>query len=85
MRDKYERTTLLSLASFLLARGQSIVGINSTGKGAEKEFAFVITPLLEELIHAYRFAPIGDIRLTIDVKLYEQARNELLSALKDYK
>lgn len=85
MKDRYKRITSLPLASFLLVHKQEVSGINPTGDGDQMEFAFVISSDIEELINAYRFGPIGDPRLKVDVKLYEQARNELLSALKDYK
>ena len=71
------------MTTFLFAKGFQIAGINPTGEGDQQEFVFVSTPQLEELADLYRFGPKNDERLLVLVHKYEQARNELLSALKD--
>jgi len=85
MKNRYIRITTLTLATFLFAKDQQITGVSPTGEGNQKEFAFVSTPYLEELIDLYRFGPKDDERLLVSVHKYEQARNDLLSALKDEK
>jgi hypothetical protein len=80
--DKYFRTTNLTLSVFLYANGQKITGINSVNKD-QKEFAFLETSMLEELIDLYKFGDKDDERLLVQVHVYEQARRELLDRLND--
>jgi hypothetical protein len=80
--NRYLRTTNLSQAVFLFAKGQQVAGISPTD-GDQKEFAFVKTDALEELIWLYKYGERDDERLLVEVHKYEQARRELLDRLKD--
>ena len=80
--DKYENMTNLNQAVFLYAKDQPIVGINPLD-GEQKEFAFLKTDMIEELIWLYRYGERDDERLLIEVHKYEQARRELLDRLND--
>ncbi|MCX6706497.1 MAG: hypothetical protein NTV24_05390 [Candidatus Woesebacteria bacterium] len=82
MRDKYYRTTNLNMATFLFAKDQIIVGVNPIND-SQKEFAFVLTPELEELSEIYKFGDSNDERRYIEIRKYEQARNSLLDLLKN--
>lgn len=81
--DRYFRTTSFPMTVFLFAKDFQIAGIDPTGDGDQQEFTFVKTPTLEELTNLYRFGSKDDEQLLVPVHKYEQARNELLSALKD--
>ena len=81
-KDKYEKTTNLNLATFLYANSQQIAGINELSNG-QKEFAFVITDRLEELINTYKFPELEDEDLLIDVHKYEYARRYLLDRINE--
>lgn len=79
--DRYYRTVSLQLAIFLFAKNQQIAGINSVSDSGKKEFAFVASPLLSELVELYKFGARTDTDLLVPVHLYERARNELLDRL----
>lgn len=81
-KDKHFRTTNLNLAIFLFANNQQISGINSVNR-EQKEFAFIETNYLEELIWLYKFGERDDERLLINVHVYEHARRVLLDRLND--
>jgi len=81
-KDKYFRTTNLNLAVFLFASNQQIGGINPVN-AEQKEFAFIKTDFLEELVWLYKFGDKDDDRLLVNVHRYEQARRELLDRLND--
>ncbi|MCX6717727.1 MAG: hypothetical protein NTU76_03580 [Candidatus Taylorbacteria bacterium] len=81
-KDKYVRTTNLNVAVFLFTNNQQISGINPINN-EQKEFAFIKTDYLEELIYLYKFANKDDERLLVPVHKYEQARRELLERLRD--
>lgn len=80
-RDRYFRTTSLSLAIYLYVKNQQIAGINDVSETDKKEFAFVSSPYLEELVELYKFGGRADPDLLVPVHLYERARNELLDRL----
>ncbi len=76
------RTSSLNQAVFLYAKEYQISGVNSiTNK--QKEFVFVKTDELEELVWLYRYGEKDDERLLVEVHKYEQARRELLDRLND--
>lgn len=79
-RDKF-RTTSLTLAIFLCVKEQQIVGIDFAPDSAKKEFAFTLSPRLEELVDKYKFGERSDADLLVPVHKYEQARNTLLDRL----
>lgn len=78
--EKYIRTTNLNQSVFLYAKDQQIAGINSIRKD-QKEFVFIKTDTLEELIWLYRYGERDDDRLLVEVHKYEQSRRELLDLL----
>lgn len=79
--EKYFRTTSLPLAIFLHAKGQQIAGINRLSTSTKKEFAFVLSLHLVELVDKYKFGERSDPELLVSVPLYENARNVLLDRL----
>ena len=80
-KDRYYRTASLQLAIYLYAKDQQIAGINAVSDSGKKEFAFVLSPYLEELIEKYKFGDRADSDLLVPVHVYERARNELLDRL----
>jgi len=80
--DRYFRTQKFNLSVFLYTKDQVIVGVNPIAPRT-KEFAFLESEELEELIDIYRFGDKDNPLLLIPVRKYEQARNELLDMLKD--
>ncbi|MBA3733378.1 hypothetical protein H0W91_03310 [Patescibacteria group bacterium] len=81
-KDKYEKTTNLNLATFLYANEQPIVGINEVSKG-QKEFTFINSERLEELIATYKFPELDDENLLVDVHKYEYSRRYLLDRINE--
>lgn len=79
--DKYYRTVSLQIAIFLFSKNQQIAGINVVSDSGKKEFAFVPTPYLKELVELYKFGDRSDLDLLVPVHLYERSRNELLDLL----
>lgn len=79
--DRYFHTTSLPLAIFLYAKNQQVAGIDRVSDSDKKEFAFVLSPHLEELVDVYKFGEQSDENLLVSVRLYEHARNELLDRL----
>ena len=71
------------MAVLLYAKKQQFVAINPTDDPGRKEFAFVKTKKLEELVDLYKFGDRGDLELSVQVHLYEQARRDLLDRLND--
>lgn len=80
--DRYIRTTNLNQAVFLYSKDQQIAGINVINKN-RKEFVFIKTNPLEELIWLYRYGDRDDERLLVEIHRYEQARHEILDRLND--
>lgn len=80
--EKYYRTTNFSVSVLLFANDYQIVGINPVN-GTQKEFCFLKTPDLEELIEIYKYGARDDDRLLVGVHKYEQARRTLLDRLND--
>ncbi len=80
--EKCYRTQKFNLSVYLYSKNQTIVGVNSITPKT-KEFAFLNTEELDELIDIYRFGNKEDQRLLVPVHKYEQARNELLDMLND--
>jgi hypothetical protein len=81
-KDRYIRITNLNLATFLYTNNHLISGVHPLN-GDQKEFAFLKTDPLEELIWLYKFGDKDDDRLLVNVHLYERARRELLDRLND--
>ena len=80
--DRYIRTTNLNQAVFLYAKDQQIAGINTIDDN-KKEFVFIKTNTLEELIWLYRYGERDDDRLLVEVHKLEHSRRELLDRLND--
>ena len=81
-KDKQIKITNLNLATFLYAKGQIIVGVSPIAENL-KEFSFVNSIPLVELVGLYKFGDRDDERLLVEVHRYEQARRDLLDRLKD--
>ena len=81
--DRYFRNCSFHLVNFLYAKGEQIVEINQIDNSGKKEFAFLRTPRLEELVNLYKFGNRNDPELFVSVHVYEQARRELLDRLND--
>ena len=79
--NRYTKTTNFNLATYLYARNQQIAGIE-TINNLQKEFVFIKTDELEELIENYKFPDMRDEENLVNVKKYEQARRELLDLIK---
>lgn len=79
--ERYFRTSSLPLSIFLYSKGQQIAGIDFVSNSSKKEFAFVFSSCLEELVEKYKFGERIDPDLLVPVHLYERARNELLDRL----
>ncbi|OHA72701.1 MAG: hypothetical protein A3A27_02435 [Candidatus Wildermuthbacteria bacterium RIFCSPLOWO2_01_FULL_47_18] len=82
-RDRYFRTTSLTLATFLYVKDQQIAGIDCVSDSTKKSFAFVLSDRLAELVDKYKFGERNDADLLVPVHKYEQARNELLDRLNE--
>lgn len=82
-KDRYFRISSLSLAVFLLAKGEQVAGVNPTDNPSKKEFVFVKTDRLEELVEIYKFGENDDIDLLASIRLFEQARRQLLDRLNE--
>lgn len=81
--DRYFRSSSFPLAAFLCAKGEQIIDINLVDATGKKEFIFVKTSTLEELIYKYKFGSKDDPNIFVSVHAYEYARRELLDRLND--
>ena len=81
--NKYCRYASFPLVNFLFAHEEQVVGVNATDRPGQKEFAFVSTARLEELVENYLYGPKDHPDLQINVRDYEQARRQLLDLLKN--
>lgn len=79
---KYEYITNLNLASFLYALDCQIAGINAIDSN-QKEFSFVKTDRLDELIWTYKFGDKDDDNLLVNVHRLEYARRYLLDRINE--
>ena len=80
--DRYFRTTNFALALFLYTKDQQIAGVTPVNNN-QKEFSFLTSPYLEELVDLYKFGDRSDDRLLVEVHKYEQGRRDLLDRLND--
>lgn len=79
--NRYFRSSSFPLVVFLFCKNEQVAGINPTDNPTKKEFAFLLTPRLEELVDLYKFGDRNDPELLVPVHFYEQARRELLDKL----
>ncbi len=82
-QQRYFRTTSLTLATFLYAKGHAITSVNTTDSLNKKEFVFIAGSQLEELVDAYKYGDRNSENLLIPVHVYEHARNELLDRINE--
>jgi alpha-D-ribose 1-methylphosphonate 5-triphosphate synthase subunit PhnH len=82
-RDIHFRTSQFPLAAFLYTKNHQVAGINFTDEPGRKEFAFVVTPELEQLVEKFKYGSRSDPDLLVEVHAYEQARRDLLDRLND--
>ena len=80
--DKHERITNLNMATFLYASDCQITGINQVASN-QKEFCFVKTDRLEELMWTYKFAEKDDDNLLVNVHKFTYARQYLLDRINE--
>lgn len=81
--DRYYKTSSFPLVSFLFSKGEQIAGINPTDTLTKKEFVFVQTDRLADLIWTYKFGENDDQELLVNARTYEQGRRQLLDKLND--
>ena len=82
-KNRYFRSSSFPLAVFLFTKGEQIAGINPTENPNKKEFAFVKTDRLDELVEIFKFGENDDPELLVPIRLVEQARRQLLDRLND--
>lgn len=82
-RDRYYRTASFPLSTYLCSKDQQILAISPTDDLGRKEFAFLKTDRLEELVKLYKFGNRSDPDLLVPVHAYEEARRCLLDRLND--
>lgn len=80
-QNRYYKSSSFPLVVFLFCKSEQVAGINPTDNPSKKEFSFVLTPRLEELVDLYKFGDRNDPELLVPVHFYEQARRELLDKL----
>jgi hypothetical protein len=80
-KEKQFKTGSFPLSTFLYSKNQQFTAIESTDDPGRKEFAFVKTDKLDELVELYKFGDRGDPELLVEVHLYEQSRRDLLDRL----
>ena len=81
-RDQF-RTASLTLAIFLCVKEQQLAGIGRVSDSNKKEFVFVPSPYLDELVNKYKFGERNNADLLVQVHKYEQSRNDLLDRLNE--
>lgn len=81
--NRYYRSSSFPLVVYLFAKGEQIAGVNPTDNPSKKEFAFVSSPRLEELVDLWKYGDRNDPELLVPAHLYEQSRRELLDRLND--
>jgi hypothetical protein len=81
--DRYFHTSSLPIAVFLYAKGYQIAGINQTAEAGRKEFAFVTSNELKELVDKFKWGDRNDPDLLVSVRLHDQARQELLDRINE--
>ncbi len=82
-QDRYFKSASFPLVAFLFAKGEQVAGINPTDNPTKKEFSYILTPRLQELVDLYKFGDRNDPELLVNVYLYEQGRRQLLDRLND--
>lgn len=80
--NRYFRSSDFQLCNFLYAQSQKLVNVDSLESGI-KEFVFLNNDRLQELENKYRFGDKDDPDLLMQVHIYEEARRQLLSFIKD--
>ena len=80
---RYFRSSSFPIVVFLFCKGEQVAGVNPTDNPTKKEFAFVLTPRLSELVELYKFGDRTAPELLVNVHLYEQGRRQLLDRLND--
>ena len=82
-KEKHFKTASFPLSLYLYAKQQQFTAIEPTEDFGRKEFVFIKTEKLDELVNLYKFGDRGDPDLLIEVHSYEQARRDLLDRLND--
>jgi hypothetical protein len=82
-RNRYFRSASFPLVIYLYVKQQQITSIDLTDDPGRKNFVFLKTDRLDELVNLYKFGDRDDPDLLIEVHAYEQARRDLLDRLND--
>jgi hypothetical protein len=82
-KEKNFKTGSFPLSAFLYSKNQHLEGISSSDDPGRKDFSFLQTDRLDELVGKYKFGDRGDPDLLVEVHLYEQARRDLLDILNE--
>jgi hypothetical protein len=82
-KDKRFETASFPLSVYLCAKKEQVTSINLTDDPGRKNFVFLKTDRLDELVNLYKFGDRDDPDLLIEVHAYEQARRDLLDRLND--
>ena len=80
--NRYFYSSSFPLACFLFAKDVQMSSPKDVGNG-KKEFVWIKTSQLEELVDLYQFGSKDDESLLISVRVYEQSRRELLDILNN--
>ena len=83
IENRYYKSHSFPLVAFLFTKGQQVAGISPIEDTNKKEFSFIKTPYLEELVYLFKFGDKNNPELLVPVHKYEQARRELLDRLND--
>ena len=82
-KEKNFKTSSFHLAVFLFTKNQRLVGISLSDDPAKKDFEFLLTDRLEDLVEKYKFGDRDDSDLFVEVHIYEQLRRDLLDRLNE--
>jgi len=80
--EKYFYSTSFQLACFLYSKRMQMSAPRNLNR-KQKEFTWIRTPELEDLINVYKFGLKEEIELLINVRDYEQVRRELLEIINN--
>jgi hypothetical protein len=82
-KHKQYKTGSFPIATYLCAKQEQIASIDLSDDPGRKDFVFLQTDRLDELVGKYKFGDRDDPDLLIEVHAYEQARRDLLDRLND--
>lgn len=80
--ERYFYTTSFPLACFLYSKEMQMSSPRDLGN-RQKEFVFIRSEKLDELVDYYKFGLKEEEELLVNVRIYEQSRRELLEILNN--